>query len=268
MGQLLKLREALSSKTMVFVDERDAELLRDDNGVDTDPSGSDNDENAKSWKGGGAGAQNDEGCTGTAASGGSGGGEAVGLGGKVDRVRNRVRLATVDNFQGEESMVVILSLVRNQPSGRIGFLRLPNRVNVMLSRAMHGMYILGHSASLTRDRTSPMWPAVLDLLHEAGAVGHGLPLRCPNHPATVTHVSTPEEFEALAGDGGCTRQVREALGLHQRAVMLRCWLMMRSIPIFDGMMPDIASDHFHKLVFICFLFTQRRIPISRKKSII
>jgi hypothetical protein len=97
--------------------------------------------------------------------------------------------------------------VRNQPSGRIGFLRLPNRVNVMLSRAMHGMYVLGHALSLTRDRTSPMWPAVLGMLREDGAVGPAFPLRCPNHPATVTHVATPAEFETLAGDGGCTLQV-------------------------------------------------------------
>ena len=69
------------------------------------------------------------------------------------------------------------------------------------------MYVLGHSASLLRDRTSQMWQAVLELLREGGAVGPALPLRCPNHPETVTLVSTPEEFEALAGDGGCTLQV-------------------------------------------------------------
>lgn len=56
--------------------------------------------------------------------------------------------------------MVILSLVRNNPeqdvleSGKkpkhargIGFVALQNRVNVLLSRAKHGLYILGHRKS-------------------------------------------------------------------------------------------------------------------------
>jgi hypothetical protein len=41
--------------------------------------------------------------------------------------------------------VVILSLVRSRPDGNIGFLRLRNRINVLLSRAKHGMYLLGNA---------------------------------------------------------------------------------------------------------------------------
>lgn len=54
-----------------------------------------------------------------------------------------LRLATVDNFQGEESNVVIVSLVRSNHEKRCGFLRTTNRINVLLSRAKHGMYIIG-----------------------------------------------------------------------------------------------------------------------------
>jgi superfamily I DNA and/or RNA helicase len=50
--------------------------------------------------------------------------------------------------QGEEADVILLSTVRNAKDGRIGFLRLRNRVNVMLSRARHGMVVLGNQASL------------------------------------------------------------------------------------------------------------------------
>ena len=40
--------------------------------------------------------------------------------------------------------------------GSIGFLATSNRVNVMLSRAKHGMYILGNEATLTaKKRTRP-----------------------------------------------------------------------------------------------------------------
>lgn len=62
-----------------------------------------------------------------------------------------VILRTVDNFQGEEATIVIVSLVRNTSSGShgaIGFLKSPNRTNVLLSRAKHGLFMLGMSTIL------------------------------------------------------------------------------------------------------------------------
>ena len=45
--------------------------------------------------------------------------------------------------------------------GNIGFLRLKNRVNVMLSRARDGMYILGNRRTLeARSASTDMWPQV------------------------------------------------------------------------------------------------------------
>ncbi|MCJ1402137.1 hypothetical protein MMC11_005356 [Xylographa trunciseda] len=49
----------------------------------------------------------------------------------------RLRIATVDNFQGEEADVVIVSLVRSNEKKSCGFLRTTNRINVLLSRARH-----------------------------------------------------------------------------------------------------------------------------------
>ncbi|RYC57088.1 hypothetical protein CHU98_g9120 [Xylaria longipes] len=56
-----------------------------------------------------------------------------------------IRLATVDNFQGEEAKVVVISLVRSNSEQRCGFLSTPNRINVLLSRAKHGMYLIGNA---------------------------------------------------------------------------------------------------------------------------
>jgi hypothetical protein len=51
--------------------------------------------------------------------------------------------------------------VRNNKQGNIGFLRMRNRVCVMLSRAKHGMYILGNRETLLANPgTPPMWPEV------------------------------------------------------------------------------------------------------------
>ncbi|RBR18272.1 hypothetical protein FVER53590_00185 [Fusarium verticillioides] len=51
-----------------------------------------------------------------------------------------IRLATVDNFQGEEAKVIIVSLVRSNEQRKVGFLRTENRINVLLSRAQHGIF--------------------------------------------------------------------------------------------------------------------------------
>jgi superfamily I DNA and/or RNA helicase len=54
--------------------------------------------------------------------------------------------ATVDEFQGSEADIVIVSLVRNNalvPWKSVGFLKEPNRMNVLLSRARHKLVIVG-----------------------------------------------------------------------------------------------------------------------------
>lgn len=54
--------------------------------------------------------------------------------------------ATVDEFQGSEADIVVVSLVRNNalvPWKSVGFLREPNRMNVLLSRARHKLVIIG-----------------------------------------------------------------------------------------------------------------------------
>jgi serine/threonine protein kinase len=65
--------------------------------------------------------------------------EEVGL---ADR-RRWVKVDTVDGYQGKENRIIILSTVRNNPQGRVGFLRSPNRINVAMSRAMERLVIVG-----------------------------------------------------------------------------------------------------------------------------
>lgn len=60
-------------------------------------------------------------------------------------MRRLVKVDTVDSYQGKENRIVILSTVRNNPDGRIGFLRSPNRVNVAMSRAMERLFVVGAS---------------------------------------------------------------------------------------------------------------------------
>ncbi len=66
--------------------------------------------------------------------------------GQMSEVRKRLRelnmvdikVTTVDNYQGEENDFILLSLVRSNTYGNIGFLEVNNRVCVGLSRARKG----------------------------------------------------------------------------------------------------------------------------------
>jgi len=55
----------------------------------------------------------------------------------------RLRVGTVDRFQGMERPIIIVSLVRNNPHGQVGFARKPERVNVAFSRAQELLVIVG-----------------------------------------------------------------------------------------------------------------------------
>lgn len=111
-----------------------------------------------------------------------------------------VRAATVDNFQGEEAKVIIISLVRSNPQKRCGFLSTSNRINVLLSRAQHGMYIIGNSSTYYN---VPMWEQVIDMLRASGRLGTSLELQCSRHPRTPIRVSKPDHFLQFSPESGC-----------------------------------------------------------------
>jgi hypothetical protein len=111
-----------------------------------------------------------------------------------------LRVATVDNFQGEEAKVVVISLVRSNAQNNCGFLRTSNRINVLLSRAQHGMYIIGNSVTSIH---VPMWARVVKILKQDENIGKALELQCPRHPETPITVSTAEDFPKVSPEGGC-----------------------------------------------------------------
>ena len=60
-----------------------------------------------------------------------------------DEFRRLVKIDSVDSYQGKENRVIILSLTRHDRVCSTGFLHLPNRINVALSRAMDKLIIVG-----------------------------------------------------------------------------------------------------------------------------
>ncbi|KLO14620.1 P-loop containing nucleoside triphosphate hydrolase protein [Schizopora paradoxa] len=173
LGQLAKVRDALSSEVVVLIDERDQKELADrENDTEVEQESA-----------------------------------------TISRVpiNKRVRIRTVDNYQGEEADVVILSLVRNsggaqvgldgRGSANIGFFKSENRTNVAVSRAKHGLFILGNANDFSS--RSKMWSTIIDDLRDQDAVGDAFPIRCFRHPDQTTYVSKPGQLELFAPDGGC-----------------------------------------------------------------
>ena len=64
--------------------------------------------------------------------------------------RHMISVNTVDGFQGQERDVIIISLVRSNDDGNIGFLRDLRRMNVAMTRARMKLIIIGSVATLTR----------------------------------------------------------------------------------------------------------------------
>lgn len=65
-------------------------------------------------------------------------------------LRHAWTVNTVDAFQGQERDVILISLVRANERGEIGFLRDLRRMNVAITRARHKLMILGNGKTLCR----------------------------------------------------------------------------------------------------------------------
>ncbi|KAK6213071.1 hypothetical protein QIS74_09073 [Colletotrichum tabaci] len=143
LGQLNKLRQKLGSVMQIIVNDRDMDDLTEMGSSEAPPRDSPRREAAKTT------------------------------------ALHEVRAATVDNFQGEEAKIIIVSLVRSNNEKRCGFLSTSNRINVLLSRAKHGMYIIGNSSTSSH---VPMWAQVTEILQNGGNFGKELELQCPRHP--------------------------------------------------------------------------------------
>jgi ATP-dependent RNA/DNA helicase IGHMBP2 len=78
-----------------------------------------------------------------------------------------VEIGTVDGFQGREKEVVILSLVRSNERGEVGFLGDTRRMNVAVTRARRLLLVVGDSATIARHS---FYEAFLDYVERHGAL--------------------------------------------------------------------------------------------------
>ena len=64
--------------------------------------------------------------------------------------RQLISVNTVDGFQGQERDIILISLVRANDDGQIGFLRDLRRMNVAITRARMKLIILGDASTMTQ----------------------------------------------------------------------------------------------------------------------
>ncbi|XP_071958632.1 uncharacterized protein [Antedon mediterranea] len=111
-----------------------------------------------------------------------------------------VYVNAVDNYQGEENEIILLSLVRSNEAGNIGFLKVSNRMCVALSRAKKGMFCIGNFKLLSEK--NDLWMKIVNDMQNSNCFGSYIEVYCQNHPATKVKLSTADDF-IQCPMGGC-----------------------------------------------------------------
>ncbi|KAK3841780.1 MAG: hypothetical protein J3R72DRAFT_444324 [Linnemannia gamsii] len=191
LGQLIKLRDHLQKRFVVNVDGRDQDWM-DALGSERVPKAS-------------QGTQSER------------------IAERIEETpQNHIAIRTIDGIQGEEAKIVIISLVRSDVTpgdetmrSSLGFLRSLNRINVLLTRAQHGMFLIGNAGVMAQPEHG-VWPAIMNELERLGRVGLGFPVVCKGHPKSRRIVCSPEDLEAVEVDE-TEKHMKAALALSQGA---------------------------------------------------
>ena len=153
---------------------------------------------------------------------------------------NGVCISIVDNFQGEENDIILLSLVRSNTAGKIGFLKHVNRICVALSRAKKGFFCIGNFSMLKS--FSPIWELIICDMESSGFIGDGIPLRCQIHPEMTFMATLANDFEENAPDGGCSKPCDYRLSCGHVCSM-SCHIKEKEHKDYKCMKPCIKKCH-------------------------
>ncbi len=132
-----------------------------------------------------------------------------------------IKISSIDNYQGEENDIILLSLVRSNSQYNIGFLRNFNRVCVAFSRAKLGFIIVGNIDCLIKgeekakkekgydSRMDKLWFKINELAKKKEIISNQLTLMCQKHK-NKTIISNLNDFSKIP-EGGCQKVCGERL---------------------------------------------------------
>ena len=134
---------------------------------------------------------------------------------------NNLKVSTVDNYQGEENDIILLSLVRSNSENNIGFLRDFNRVCVAFSRAKFGFYVIGNIEFIIQgidklkkkkddknqknsldEKMVDVWEKIKYKATKLNIIGEKLILKCCHKQTEISHYKDFANFP----DGGCNER--------------------------------------------------------------
>ena len=119
--------------------------------------------------------------------------------------RNVAERLGTDNYQGEESDIVVASLTRSNTTNAIGFMDSPERLNVLLSRARNGFILIGNSQTFLQSKKGgALWGQFFNLLKTGQYIYQGFPVKCERHPKHTVLLKRASDFDDHCPDGGCT----------------------------------------------------------------
>ncbi|KAG6147076.1 hypothetical protein E4U28_007793 [Claviceps purpurea] len=137
--------------------------------------------------------------------------------------KSPIRISTIDNYQGEESDIVIASLTRSNGKGDIGFMKAPQRLNVLLSRARNCLIMYGNMDTfMASARGNNCWVPFFGLLKKKGFLRDGLEVRCEQHPERRNLLTRPADFGVKCPDGGCSEICNATLKCGQHTCTRLC----------------------------------------------
>ncbi|XWS57205.1 hypothetical protein CRYUN_Cryun09bG0154200 [Craigia yunnanensis] len=105
-----------------------------------------------------------------------------------------VRIGTIDGFQGGEDDVIIISTVRCNINGSVGFLSNRQRANVALTRARHCLWILGNEATFVKSNS--VWKKLVTDAKRRGCFFNADEDKCLAE-AIITALIELEQFDTL-----------------------------------------------------------------------
>jgi hypothetical protein len=85
----------------------------------------------------------------------------------LDSPNLKIKVCTIDGFQGQECDVIILTTVRSNPDRRIGFLSDLRRLNVGITRSKYSMILVGDVETIS---SNDAWKGYADYLKGAGKI--------------------------------------------------------------------------------------------------